>query len=49
MGVMDNWAEISKDYNEYGSPDIDSTPDNNKKGEDDIDDAPVMVTVQTGE
>lgn len=49
MGVMDNWAEINKDYNEYGSPDIDSTPDNNKKGEDDIDDAPVMVTVQTGE
>lgn len=49
MGVMDNWAEISKDYNEYGSPDIDSTPDNNKKGEDDIDDAQVMVTVQTGE
>ena len=49
MGVMDNWAEISKDYNEYGSPDIDSTPHNNKKGEDDIDDAPVMVTVQTGE
>ena len=49
MGVMDNWAEISEDYNEYGSPDIDSTPDNNKKDEDDIDDAPVMVTVQTGE
>lgn len=49
MGVMDNWAEISKDYNEYGSPDIDSIPDNSKKGEDDIDDAPVMVTVQTGE
>ena len=49
MGVMDNWAEISEDYNEYGSPDIDSTPDNNKKDEDDIDDASVMVTVQTGE
>ena len=49
FGVMDNWAEISKDYNEYGSPDIDSTPDNNKHGEDDIDDAPVMIAVQTGE
>ena len=49
MGVMDNWAEISKDYNEFESPDIDSTPDNNKKGEDDIDDAPVMVTIQTGQ
>ncbi|MGN1326908.1 MAG: hypothetical protein ACI4VQ_02325, partial [Clostridia bacterium] len=49
MGVMDNWAEISKDYNEFGSPDIDSTPDNNKKGEDDIDDAPVMIAIQTGQ
>ena len=49
MGVMDNWAEISKDYNEFGSPDIDSTPDNNKQGEDDIDNAPVMVTIQTGQ
>lgn len=49
MKVMDNWAEISKDYNEYGSPDIDSTPNNNKHGEDDIDDAPVMVTIQTGQ
>mgnify|MGYP004544119343 CR=1 FL=1 len=49
FGVMDNWAEISKDYNEYGAPDIDSTPDNNKHGEDDIDDAPVMIAVQTGE
>ena len=46
---MDNWAEISKDYNEYGAPDIDSTPDNNKHGEDDIDDAPVLVTIQTGQ
>ena len=36
MKVMDNWAEISKDYNEYGSPDIDSTPNNRKPGEDDI-------------
>ena len=49
MKVMDNWAEISKDYNEYGSPDIDSTPNNRKPGEDDIDDAPVLVTVQTGQ
>ena len=46
---MDNWAEISKDHNDFNSPDIDSTPDNNKKGEDDIDDAPVSVGVQTGQ
>ena len=41
---MDNWAEISKDDNDFDSPDI-----NNVHGEDDIDDAPVMVTVKTGQ
>lgn len=48
MGVMINTAEISKDHNEYGIHDIDSTPNNKKKGEDDIDDAPVMLTIKTG-
>ena len=48
MGVMTNTAEISKDYNEYHVPDRDSTPDNKKPGEDDIDDAPVMLSVSTG-
>ena len=48
MGVKTNIAEISKDYNEYGTPDIDSTPNNKKDGEDDIDDAPVALTVVTG-
>ena len=48
MGVKVNVAEISKDENDYGAPDIDSTPDNNVPGEDDIDDAPVMLTVKTG-
>ena len=48
MGVKINVAEISKDKNEFGAPDIDSTPDNNVPGEDDIDDAPVMLTVKTG-
>ena len=48
MGVKINVAEISKDYNNYGTPDIDSTPNNNVPGEDDIDDAPVMLTVKTG-
>ena len=47
MGVMINTAEINKDHNEYGTPDIDSTPGNNVPGEDDIDDAPVMLTVKT--
>ncbi|MBP3707254.1 MAG: Cys-Gln thioester bond-forming surface protein [Clostridia bacterium] len=48
MGVKTNTAEISKDYNEYGAQDIDSTPNNQKPGEDDIDDAPVMLTIKTG-
>ena len=48
MGVMTNTAEISEDDNEYDLPDKDSTPDNQKPGEDDIDDAPVMLSVSTG-
>ena len=48
MGVMVNMAEISKDHNNYGTPDIDSTPNNKVIGEDDIDDAPVMITIKTG-
>ena len=49
LGLKQNIAEISKDYNIYGSPDIDSTPDNKVVGEDDIDDASVMITVKTGQ
>ncbi len=49
MEVMDNWAEISKDYNDFESPDVDSEPGNKVEDEDDIDDAPVLVTVQTGQ
>ena len=49
MGTKTNIAEISKDYNEYGLPDRDSTPDNKKQGEDDIDDAPVALSISTGQ
>lgn len=49
MGLKQNVAEISKDYNEYGAPDIDSTPNNKVVGEDDIDDAPVMLSIKTGQ
>ncbi|MBO5479087.1 MAG: isopeptide-forming domain-containing fimbrial protein [Clostridia bacterium] len=50
LGLKVNWAEISKDYNDYDdTPDIDSTPDNNKPGEDDIDNAPVILAIKTGE
>ena len=48
MGLKVNTAEISEDYNDYDVPDIDSTPDNQKEGEDDIDNAPVMLSVGTG-
>lgn len=49
LGKKVNVAEISKDYNDSNTPDIDSTPDNKKPGEDDIDDAPVILSVKTGE
>ena len=48
IGVKTNVAEISKDHNKYGTKDIDSTPGNSVPGEDDIDDAPVMLSVKTG-
>ncbi len=43
-----NIAEISEDYNDKDVPDRDSTPDNQKEGEDDIDDAPVILGIKTG-
>ena len=48
MGQMTNIAEISEDYNDKGVPDRDSTPDNQVWGEDDIDDAPVLLSIETG-
>ena len=48
LGLKTNVAEISEDYNQYGTPDIDSTPNNRVPGEDYIDDAPVMLAIRTG-
>ena len=48
LGLKTNIAEISKDYNEEEIPDRDSTPDNQKEGEDDIDDASVLLAISTG-
>ena len=48
MGVKTNVAEISKDHNDHDLPDIDSVPGNRKPGEDDIDDASVLVAIRTG-
>lgn len=49
MGLKVNVAEISEDKNDSDTPDIDSTPNNKKPGEDDIDDAPVILATKTGE
>ena len=48
FGEKVNLAEISQDYNKEEIPDIDSTPNNQVPNEDDIDDAPVIVTIKTG-
>lgn len=50
LGIKTNMAEISEDYNEWGSPDCDSEPDNGtEKHEDDDDIAEVMLSIKTGE
>ena len=49
MGIKETITEISKDKNDSNTPDIDSTPNNKKPGEDDIDDAPVILATKTGE
>ena len=48
MGIQTNVAEISDDKNDSNTPDIDSTPNNKKDGEDDIDNAEVLITISTG-
>ena len=49
MGLKTNIAEISEDYNDKNVPDRDSTPNNKVPGEDDIDDAPVLLSISTGQ
>ena len=48
LSLKTNIAEISEDKNEYDVPDRDSTPDNKKEGEDDIDIAKVILAISTG-
>ena len=48
FGMKNNIAEISKASNPNGAKDIDSTPGNFVAGEDDQDDAPVMLAISTG-
>ena len=53
LGLKTNIAEITEDYNEHNSEDIDSTPDNKKdpyesEQEDDDDFALVILSIKTG-
>ncbi len=48
MGEFINVAEITEHWNPYGSPDVDSTPNNQVPTEDDYDNAPVYVSIITG-
>ena len=47
-GVVNNRAEIAEDYNEYGISDINSTPNNNMTGENDMGSADVIIGISTG-
>lgn len=48
MKLMSNVVEISESFNKSYTPDIDSTPNNMKNDEDDIDYAESIVTEETG-
>ncbi len=48
LNLKTNTAEISADKNDSNTPDIDSTPNNQKPGEDDIDTADVFLSISTG-
>ena len=47
--LVSNTAEVAEDYNIYGVSDINSTPNNQAQGEDDISTADIILTVSTGE
>ena len=47
-GTVTNKAEISKQENDYGVKDINSTPLNRVEGENDMDTAKCIISIQTG-
>ena len=47
-GLINNRAEIAEAYNELGIADSNSTPGNNAKGENDMGDANVILSIKTG-
>ena len=48
LNLKTNIAEISADKNDSNTSDIDSTPNNQQPGEDDIDTADVFLSISTG-
>ena len=48
IGLINNTAEISEDYNELGIEDSNSTPGNNAKDENDMGSADVIISIRTG-
>lgn len=48
VGLINNRAEIAEEYNEYGKTDINSTPNNQKNGENDLGSADIFIGVSTG-
>ena len=49
IGLINNTAEITEIYNAQGIKDLDSTPGNNVKGEDDMGSCDVILSIKTGE
>ena len=47
-GLINNRAEIAEAYNELGIIDSNSTPENNAKGENDMGEANVILSIKTG-
>ena len=48
VGLVNNTAEIAESYNESAVADINSTPGNNTRGENDFGSADVIISVNTG-
>lgn len=48
VGLINNRAEIAEEYNEYGKTDINSTPNNQKDGENDLGSADIFIGISTG-
>jgi len=48
VGLINNNAEISESYNDYGTADTDSVEGNKKAGEDDMSNADIYIGIKTG-